>query len=92
MIRIAEKISLNYKDLSAFMDTKQIPVRASKVESRVKVDNPVVKEIIPQEYKSLNEVLLPKEIPEEIRLILQKKENTIIPKQWKTKQLSLIHI
>ena len=87
MIRIAEKISLNYKDLSAFMDTKQIPVRASKVESRVKVDNPVVKEIIPQEYKSLNEVLLPKEIPEEIRLILQKKENTIIPKQWKTKQI-----
>lgn len=85
LIQIAKQISSRFIELSAFLDTKQIPTRVSKVEARVKVENPQVEEAIPLEYKSLNEVILPREVPEEIKEILEKKE--IIPKQWKTKQI-----
>jgi len=87
LIQCAEKISFAYAKLSAFLDTKQIPIRASKVESRVKVENPFTDEVVPREYKPLNEVLLPKEVPEEIASMLQKKEEAVIPKQWKTKKI-----
>ena len=85
LIQIAEQISSRFTELSAFLDTKQIPTRVSKVEARVKVENPQVEEAILLEYKPLNEVILPREVPEEIKEILEKKE--IIPKQWKTKQI-----
>jgi len=86
LIRIAEHISIQFTELSAFLDTKQISARSSKVEARVKVENPLVEEVVPLEYKPLNEIIMPKEIPEEIRTILERKEE-IIPKQWKTKQI-----
>ena len=86
LIQCAEQVSLKYTELSVFLETKQIPVRASKVEARVKVENPQVEEVVPLEYKSLNEIILPREIPEEIKTIL-KKEKIFIPKQWKTKQI-----
>ena len=85
LIQIAEHISSRFIELSAFLDTKQIPTRVSKVEARVKVENPQVEEAIPLEYKLLNEVILPREVPEEIKEILEKKE--VIPRQWKTKQI-----
>jgi hypothetical protein len=87
LIRCAEQISLKYIELSAFLETKQISVRASKVEARVKVENPQVEEVIALQYKPLNEVIVPREVPEEIKMILQKKEEIFIPKQWKTKQI-----
>jgi len=87
LIRSAEQISSRFTDLSAFLETKQIPVRASKVEARVKTANPSTENIVPLEYKPLNKVIVPKEISEEIKTILQKKEDIIIPKQWKTKQI-----
>ena len=85
LIQIAEHISSRFTELSAFLDTKQIPTRVSKVEARVKVENPQVEEAIPLEYKPLNEVILPREVPEEIKEILEKKVS--VPKQWKTKQI-----
>ena len=84
LIRVAEYISRQYTELYAFLDTKQIPARFSKVEARVKVENPLVEEVVPLEYKPLNEVILPREVPEEIKMMLEKK---VIPKQWKTKQI-----
>ena len=87
LIQCAEQVSLKYTELSAFLETKQILVRASKVEARVKVENPLVEEVVPLEYKPFNEVILPREISEEIKTLLQKKEEIFIPKQWKTKQI-----
>ena len=85
LIRIAEYISRQFRELSAFLDTKQIPARVSKVEARVKVENPLVEEVVPLEYKPLNEIIVPREVPEEIKMMLEKKVST--PKQWKTKQI-----
>jgi hypothetical protein len=87
LIRCAEQISSQYTELSAFLDTKQIPARFSNVEARIKVENPLVEEVVLLEYKSLNKVIVPREVPEEIKMILQKKEEIFSPKQWKTKQI-----
>lgn len=106
LIWCAEQISLKYTELSAFLETKQILVRASKVEARTKVEYPQVEEVVALQYKPLNEIIVPslysdvnllaskrlKEVPkqetsEEIKTILQKKEEIFIPKQWKTKQI-----
>lgn len=87
LIWCAEQISLKYTELSAFLETKQILVRASKVEARTKVEHPQVEEVVALQYKPLNEIITPREIPEEIKTILKKKEEIFIPKQWKTKQI-----
>ena len=44
----------------------------------------MIEEVVPLEYKPLNEVIMPREVPEEIKMMLEKK---VIPKQWKTKQI-----
>jgi hypothetical protein len=59
VIRCAEQISLTYTELSTFLETKQISIRVSKVEAIVKVENPQVEEVIPLQYKPLNEVIVP---------------------------------
>ena len=87
MIRVAEQIALKYKELNAFLDTKQIPVRSSKVEARVKVENPQTEEVVPMQYKPLNEVITKMNVPDEIKEILEKKDEIQLPKQWKTKQI-----
>ena len=88
LIQCAEQVSLKYTELSAFLETKQILVRASKVDARVKVENPQVEEVVALQYKPLNEIITPRQpITEEIKTILQKKEEIFIPKQWKTKQI-----
>jgi len=86
LIRIAECISTQFTELSIFLDTKQISARSSKVEARVKVENPQVEGVVPLEYKPLNEIIVPREVPEEIKEIIERKE--VIPKQWKTKQIN----
>ncbi len=83
LIRVAECISTQFTELSAFLNTKQIPARFSKVEARVKVENPLVEEVVSLEYKPLNEVIMSREVPKEIKMI----EKEVIPKQWKTKQI-----
>ena len=85
IIRIAAVI--NYVELSAFLDLKQIHIRSSKIDARIKVENPLLEEAIPLEYKALNEIIIPREIPDEIKEILEKKDECPAPKQWKTKQI-----
>lgn len=88
LIQCADQVSLKYTELSAFLETKQISVRASKVEARTKVENPHVEEVVALQYKPLNEIITPKPpITDEIKTILQKKEEIFSPKQWKTKQI-----
>lgn len=59
-------IVLKYLELTEFIYTKQIPIRTSKVESRIKVNNPYTQETVPRKYKPLNEVIIPQdEIKEE---------------------------
>jgi len=83
--RIAGQVALKYRDLGVFLDTKQILIRSSKVEARVKVENPQAEKVVPLQYKALNEVIQKNDIPEEIKEILEKKVQ--LPKQWKTKQI-----
>jgi hypothetical protein len=78
---------MNYAELTTFISSKQIPIRTSKFEARIKVEHPETQETVSLEYKPLNEIIIPQEpISLEIQQRLQKKE--IAPKQWKTKQIN----
>jgi len=86
--RIAEGINTNYQQLTDFIEKKEISIRSSKIEARIRVENPIIEEIVPVSYKPLNEIIAPKEVaPIEITQLLEKKEKIIILKQWKTKQI-----
>jgi hypothetical protein len=92
ILRIAEQISKKYEELSEYFGVKAVPVRTSKIESRVRVENPLIQETIPLEYKLLNEIIIPKqEIPEEIKELLEEKKDKEKDKsslkQWKSKQI-----
>ena len=88
LIEKAGLISQQYLTLVDQLHSIVIPIRTSKVESRVKVENPCTQEIISFEYKPVNEVIIPQEpMPMDIRQILEKKEELQVPKQWKTKQI-----
>lgn len=90
-VTLIEKAGLISQQYDALVDQLHpivIPIRTSKVESRVKVENPCTQEIISFEYKPVNEVIVPQEpMPMDIQQILEKKEEFILPKQWKTKQI-----
>ena len=86
--RIAEGINTNYQQLADFIEKKEISIRSSKIEARIRVENPIIEEIVPVSYKPLNEIIAPKEVaPIEITQLLEKKEKIIILKQQKTKQI-----
>jgi len=86
LIEKATKIAELYGTLTEQIATKNIPIRSSKTEARVKVDAPLTEAKVTMEYKPLNEVIVPKgAIPESIQELL--KEIPIVPKQWKTKQI-----
>ena len=88
ILRNAEQIHTKYTELTEWISAKSIGVRASKTEPRVKVEHPETQSTIPLEYKSINEVIVPQEqTPNDIQQLLDKKEESIIPKQWKTKQI-----
>lgn len=89
ILRNAEQIREKYVELTEWITTKEVGIRASKIESRIKVENPETQEIISMNYKPLNEVILPQEqTPNDIRQLLEEKEEVVpIPKQWKTKQI-----
>ena len=82
----AARITQSYPSLSEYISTKEIPVRVSKTEARPKIEEPQIGDTVPIERKSLNEIIIPKEaISESIQELL--KDQPIIPKQWKTKQI-----
>ena len=86
LIDKATKIASVYKVLTEQIATKNIPVRSSKTEARLKVESPLIESNIARDYKPLNEIIIPKEgVPESIQELL--KETPIAPKQWKTKQI-----
>jgi hypothetical protein len=88
IIANAEKITTNHTELTEFINATQIAKRNSKVDTRVKIENPETQEIVPLEYKPLNEVIVPKEPTSvEVQRLIEKKEEVIVPKQWKTKQI-----
>jgi 5-methylcytosine-specific restriction endonuclease McrA len=86
LIDKAAKISGLYTSLTEYVTTKNILIRSSKTEARIKVECPITEEKIAIEHKPLNEIIVPKEdIPESIKELL--KETPHIPKQWKAKQI-----
>jgi hypothetical protein len=88
MITNAEKITTKHAELTEFINATQIAKRNSKVEARIKIEHPETQDIVPLEYKSLNEIIIPKEpVPVEVQRLMEKKEEVIVPKQWKTKQI-----
>ena len=89
IMRSAQQIHKKYTTLTEWMNTKEVGIRSSNIEPRIKVENPETKESMVREYKPLNEVIVPQEsTPEEIQQLLEEKEEPIVmPKQWKTKQI-----
>jgi len=85
----AASISQRYLTLVDHLHSIHIPTRSSKVEARVKEENPCTRDIVPLKYKPINEVIVPQEpIPMDIQQLLEKKtEELQVPKQWKTKQI-----
>ena len=82
----AAHIARNYETLTDANRRRDIPIRTSKTEPRIKVDTPISQDIVPLEYKPLNEIIVPKEeVSSDISLLLEKKES--LPKQWKSKQI-----
>lgn len=88
ILRNVNQIHTKYEELSRWISTKSISIRASKIEPRIKVDNPETQSTVPLEYKPINEVIVSQEqTPYDSQQLLEKKEESIIPKQWKTKQI-----
>jgi hypothetical protein len=90
VIKNAKEVASKYDELTEFLRNKDINIRASKVESRIKVENPISQESESRIYKPLNEVIIPKsELSEEIKEIMKNNKNNAIIKlkQWKVKQI-----
>jgi len=88
VIEITRTIESKYEDITQYLCNMDIKTRDSKVEARIKVDNPIIAEIEKREYKSLNEIIVPKTLSKEIKDILEKKEAASYNlKQWKVKQI-----
>lgn len=87
ILRNAEHIHVTYAERTEWISTKLIHVRASKIEPRIRIENPETQEIVSMEYKPLHEIILPQPISIEIQQLLEKKTEVILPKQWKTKQI-----
>ena len=88
IIRISQIISNNYTELTKIIATYDIPIRTSKIQPRIRAENPLIEETFQIEYKPTNEVIIPKEIvPDNIIKLLEKEEYEPVPKQWKVKQI-----
>ena len=86
LLEKATKIANKYVALTDIVRSKNIPIRSSKVEARVKVEAPLKQESVPFTYSPINEVIQPKEdTPVEIQELLKMPERPI--KQWKSKQI-----
>lgn len=87
VLAIAENIFKKYIDLTNYFKNFDIKKRKSKNEARNKIINPIESELHQREYKPLNDIIIPKIIPEEIKNILEEKEVKVDIKQWKVKQI-----
>ncbi len=90
IIEISGKISNQYDKLIGILNNKNINIRSSKIEPRVKIENPTIERVIERDYKPLNEVIIPKEeMSNDIKMLLENNitNKEIIPKQWKVKQI-----
>jgi hypothetical protein len=88
ILEISEKVYLRYNILSDYFKGMDIPNRKSKIEGRTKIMNPEFEETIEREYKPVNEIIIPKSVPEDIENIIKKDNKiNIPPKQWKVKQI-----
>lgn len=88
IIKTSKQISQQYDKLTEFMKIKNIAIRTSKTEPRIKVENPVVEEPVERVYKPTNEVIITKkDAPEKIQEILKPAEEPLELKQWKVKQI-----
>jgi hypothetical protein len=82
----AATIVEQFTHLTAFICAKNIPIRLSKVEPRIRVVCPLVQEPVASIHKPLNEIIVPKEETcAEIQQILEKPIRPV--KQWKSKQI-----
>lgn len=89
IIEISEKISNKYEELTILLNNKNISIRISKVEGRIKIDDPITQLTEERHYK-LNEIIIPKmDIPSDIQSLLEKNKlvENIVHKQWKVKQI-----
>jgi len=97
VIKIAEKVAQaeKYESLTAYFSRFVIEPRISKIEARIKQEEPASFPNIPREYKPLNEIIHPlPETTREIQAILSSQEPPLAepngqlqPKQWKAKQI-----
>jgi hypothetical protein len=87
LVNISKNIYLKHNILCDYFIKKDIPIRKSKVEGRTKVENPVTDNIEERKYKHVNEVIIPVEVSQNIKEILQEKDTEIDLKQWKVKQI-----
>jgi hypothetical protein len=103
VIEIAEKVAYpeKYKSLTEYFSGFDIKQRKSKVEARIKQEEPTCEIQISREYKPLNEIIHPRpETPQKIQAILtssqastesqpqpQPQPQPIHPRQWKAKQI-----
>lgn len=87
ILEIAEKIYKKYENLSIYFKNYDIKIRDSKTQARDKVKNPSKGILTEREYKSINEIIIPKQTQKEIENIIQKEPIQIELKQWKTKQI-----
>lgn len=87
ILEMSYNIYGKYTELSDYFKDFDIKTRESKIESRIKVINPEEGLTKKREYKPLNEIIVPKEIPKNIEPLLEKKEKEPEIKQWKTKQI-----
>ena len=86
------KIFNKYDILTSYFNTKEIQIRLSKTEARIKVANPISQEPENRVYKPTNEIIIPQlsSIPETVKKILSKKIKELDStshKQWKVKQV-----
>lgn len=84
IIAVAKEITNKYNELAKYFNEYEIKVRESKIEKRVKIENPIVMDI---EHKPINEIIIPKvEVSSDIKEILEQPKHKLV-KQWKVKQI-----
>jgi len=91
IVEIAKKVAQpeKYRSLTEYFSEFDIKQRKSKVEARIKQEEPACEIQIPREYKPRNEIVHPRPEPsQEIQAILSPPAHVDAqPKQWKVKQI-----
>lgn len=87
LYRMAEQVAARREILVAALAGRVIPVRASKVAGRTRVEAPMTAAPVAMEYKTIDEPTAQKApMPKEIQA-LEEKAAAVAPKQWKTSNI-----